>query len=37
VVAFWHRRRPLHRAATEFLEACARHALEIQGKKAKKR
>jgi LysR family hydrogen peroxide-inducible transcriptional activator len=26
VVAFWHRRRPLHRAATEFLAACARQA-----------
>lgn len=37
VVAFWHRRRPLHRAATEFLEACARHAREIQGRKTAKR
>lgn len=35
VVAFWHRRRPLHRAAAEFLAACARHANSLQDRKIK--
>lgn len=35
VVAFWHRRRPLHRAAEEFLAACARHARALQDRKIK--
>jgi Transcriptional regulator len=38
VVAFWHRRRPLHRAAAEFLAACAAQAgrmSEIQERKMK--
>ncbi len=35
VVAFWHRRRPLHRAAAEFLAACARHARSLQERKTK--
>jgi hypothetical protein len=35
VVAFWHSRRPLHRAAAEFLDACARHARAFQHRKTK--
>lgn len=35
VVAFWHRRRPLNRAATEFLAACGRHAQALQARKIK--
>jgi LysR family hydrogen peroxide-inducible transcriptional activator len=35
VVALWHSRRPLHRAAAEFLDSCARHALTFQGGKIK--
>jgi LysR family hydrogen peroxide-inducible transcriptional activator len=33
VVAFWHRRRPLHRAAAEFLAACAHQARVLQTSK----